>query len=200
MRNRSLGMIALFPVLTASCAVMAPVRGHVVPGQIHGDGRMEDAIVYLESRDPDRGRHLLRRRAGTPIVLVGGRFEPGISATAVGSWITLRNNDPVFHRPFSRSAAAPFSGRALRYRQSRTVSVRSSGMVHIFCELHARESAEVLVLDHGTWTRADEKGRFSLGRIPCGKYTVRAWHPTLGDRAMPLEVSRDGPVTIDLRY
>lgn len=200
MRIRSLGMIALLPVLTASCAVLVPMRGQVVPGQIHGKGRMDEAIVYLESRDPIRRRKIPKGAPADSIVMFQGRFEPRISATAVGSRIIFKNEDQVFHSPFSRSPAAPFRGRPLRSRQARAIPVRSSGMVRIYCELHARESAEVLVLRHGTWTRADEKGQFSLGELPRGKYTVHAWHPILGDRAMPIEVSGRGPVTIDLRY
>lgn len=200
MRTRPLCAIALLLVLTASCAVMAPVRGQLVPGPNQAAGRMDDAVVYVESRGPARRRDFPDRGAADSIVLVQGRFEPRVSATVVGSRIFLKNEDQVFHSPFSRSPAAPFRGRPLRSRQSRAIPVRSSGMVRIFCELHARESADVLVLRHGTWTRADEQGRFSLGELRRGKYMVHLWHPTLGDRAMPLDISRRGPVTIDLRY
>lgn len=198
MRKPLLGILVLVPLVT-SCAVMAPVRGNVVPGA-GGDGRMEDAIVFIESRGPIPRRPTPRNPVADSIVVVDGHFEPRLSATVMGSRLTIQNEDKVFHSPFSRSPAAPFRGQPLRTGQTLSVHVRSSGMLRIFCELHKREYADVLVLRHGMWARPDERGHFALPELPRGRYTLHAWHPTLGVRSVPLTIRRRGPVTLELHY
>lgn len=194
-------VLALVPAL-ASCAVRAPVGGRIVPApdDLTAATRLDGAIVFVEAAGPFREPPFPGGPDADSIVMVRGRFEPNLSATVAGSRIVLRNEDQVFHSPFSRSPAAPFRGRPLRAGQAREITVRQSGMVRIFCELHGREHADVLVLRHGTWTRADSLGRFRLGQLPRGRYTLHAWHPTLGERTRPLTVSRRGLITLELRY
>jgi hypothetical protein len=58
----------------------------------------------------------------------------------------------------------------------------------------------VLVLESGAWTRPDTAGAFRLPPIPRGRYVIHAWHPRFGQHAVPLDIERSGPMSVELRY
>ena len=198
MRILSVGMMIVLSGLTASCATMAPVRGQVVPPRNPGPGWTRDAIVYLESRDPEQS--CSTEVPAKPLVLTNGRFDPAVVVCAAGTALRIRNEDRVYHIPFSRSPEASFEGKPIEPGHARNVAITGSGTVQIYCELHSQESAEVRVLRCGrsTWLTAD--GRFALGRVTPGPYTLHLWHPRLGEKTRTVDVARDSVVTVDLRY
>jgi hypothetical protein len=118
----------------------------------------------------------------------------------VGAWLEIWNADTIFHQPFSRSPAAPFEGRSVRPNAGTALRLNERGLIQVFCQLHDRESAEVLVLESGAWTRPDTTGAFTFPRLKPGHYVIRSWHPRLGEQKVPLEVERSGPVSVELRY
>jgi len=189
-------MMIVLPLLTVSCATMAPVRGQVILSQDAGSRWSDSALVYLESRDPERECPMLEP---VTLVLAAEQFQPSIAVCGSGSILRIRNQDRVYHTPFSRSPEAPFEGEPLHPGQTRNVPVHGSGVVQVYCGLHSRESAEVRVVRCGRWSRVDRRGRFSLGNVPPGAWTVHFWDPRLGERSKPIEVTGHLPVTVELR-
>jgi hypothetical protein len=61
-------------------------------------------------------------------------------------------------------------------------------------------SAYILVTDHPYAATTDEKGTFTLGEIPAGKYTLKAWHETLGELTQEVEVSKGDTVEVTFTY
>ena len=49
-------------------------------------------------------------------------------------------------------------------------------------------SAFVFVADTPFVTQPDDDGRYALPDLPAGTYTLRVWHPDLGDRSMSVSV------------
>jgi hypothetical protein len=131
---------------------------------------------------------------------VGQSLDPAILVVKVGTWLEIWNADRVFHQPFSRSPAAPFGGHSVQPNAATAVLLRTKGLVQVFCQLHEGESAEVLVLPSGAWTRPDSTGAFTLPPLPQGSYVIHAWHPRLGERTVPLELDRSGPKSLKLRF
>jgi plastocyanin len=196
---RSLPILAGVALL-ASCAGTASVNGLLVPrGPVPGQ-RLEEAVVYIETDQPASDRPSPGRADRVSLTFGPGTFGPAVTVAKVGDWLELWNADSVFHQPFSRSPAATFEGRSVRPKNGTAVRLSARGTVQVFCQLHDRESAEVLVLESGAWTRPDTAGAFTFSRLKPGHYVIRSWHPRLGEQKIPLDVDRTGPVTVELRY
>jgi hypothetical protein len=59
----------------------------------------------------------------------------------------------------------------------------------------------VIVADHPFYAVTDAQGRFTLGNVPPGQYTLQVWHERLGQLTSTVSVTGEGPtpVTIELR-
>jgi len=186
--------------LATSCAGSASVSGYLVPHAFPRTERLDQAVVYVESEHPVPERRLPSRADRASLTFVRESLDPALLVVKVGTWLEIWNADSVFHQPFSRSRATPFAGRSVHPNAATAVLLRSKGVVQIFCQLHEGESAEVLVLPSGAWTRPDSTGAFTLPPLPPGHYVVHAWHPRLGERTIPVQVDRSGPKSLKLRF
>ena len=196
---RPLRLLAVVPLL-ASCAGMASVNGLLVPRGPGPGQRLDEAVVYLEADGPVSDRQFPARDDRIRLTFARDSLDPAVAVPKHGAWLEIWNADSVFHQPFSRSPAAPFEGRSVRPNNGTAVPLRARGTVQVFCQLHDRESAEVLVLESGAWTRPDTAGAFTFPRLKPGHYVIRSWHPLLGEQKVPLEVEGVGPVSVELRY
>ena len=198
MRARAALVLAVLPLL-ASCAATGSVTGVLIP-RGPADKSLDEAVVYMEPTDASLKESLSSWGDRVTVTFAKETMEPAVSVAVVGTWLEIWNEDHVFHQPFSRSAAAPIAIRSVRPQSGTAVQLRTKGLVHIFCQLHASESAEILVLDSGVWTRPDTNGAFSFTRLPRGRYMIHAWHPRLGQQKVPLEIEKSGPMSVELRY
>ena len=198
-RARSLRILALVPLL-GSCAGPVSVSGVLVPTGPSREGHLDQAVVYVESGRRTLDRRFPARADRVPLTFEHGSLGPAVSVAKVDSWLEIWNADTLFHQPFSRSPAATFDGRTVRPNAGTAVRLNAAGPVQIFCQLHEWESAELLVLENGAWTRPDTTGAFLFPPLPRGRYVIRAWHPRLGEQNVPLDVKRSGPMSVELHY
>jgi hypothetical protein len=196
---RPLWLLAVVPLL-ASCAGMASVNGMLVPRGPGTGQRLDQAVIYLEAKGPVSDRYFPVRDDRVLLTFARDSLAPVATVAKAGAWLEIWNADSVFHQPFSRSPAAPFEGRSVRPNTGTALRLNERGLIQIFCQLHDRESAEVLVLESGAWTRPDTTGAFTFPRLKPGHYVIRSWHPRLGEQKIPVEVERSGPVSVELRY
>jgi hypothetical protein len=195
-RFRLLRVLALVPLLT-SCAGSASVSGMLVP---RGPARLDQAVVYVQPEDPASAPQLAEWDARASITFSHQSLKPSISVATVGSWLEVWNADSVYHQPFSRSPALPFAARTVKPGTGYAVRLTSGGVIEVFCQLHAGESAELLVLENAAWTRPDSAGAFRLPPLPKGRYVLHAWHPRLGEQSAPLDIEKAGHMSVELRY
>jgi plastocyanin len=134
-----------------------------------------DAIVWLELEDP--GLAVAPPAPVTmDIVMSKKEFRPHVVVVPVGSTVRFPNEDPFTHNVFSRSDVAPFDlGRYERGGAGRT-SFPRPGLVRVFCNVHARMSAIVVVRDNPAFARPAADGSFTIGAVAPGAYALHAWH------------------------
>jgi len=46
----------------------------------------------------------------------------------------------------------------------------------------------------------DADGRFDIGNVPAGSYSVKAWHPTLGEQTRAVTVPASGAVSVSFDF
>ena len=132
------------------------------------------AVVYLETAP--RGAFEEDQPARLRMDQRNETFVPHEMAVSTGTVVDFPNNDATYHNVFSLSKAKRFDlGRYARGR-SKAVRFDQPGIVRVFCDIHSHMSAFVLVFGHPYFATTDSDGRYRIGGIPPGTYTVVVWH------------------------
>jgi plastocyanin len=132
------------------------------------------SVVYLESAPrgafevPPPGHAVLDQRDET--------FVPHVLAVTVGSVVDFANDDRTYHNVFSLSKAKRFDLGRYPRGESRSVRFDQPGVVRVFCEIHSHMNAFILVFAHRYFDATDREGRYRIGGIPPGTYTVAVWN------------------------
>jgi len=167
-----------------------------------GDARVrrsstpKDVVVYLEGA----GTRAASRTKGTRPELwqIDQSFEPHVLGVPVGATVDFPNGDLVYHNVFSYSKPKKFDLGYYGKGKSKSVTFDKPGIVQVFCDIHSTMSAYVLVVDTPFVTQPDENGDYVISNVPNGNYTLKVWHPDLGDRTVKASVG-NGVTKLDVQ-
>jgi plastocyanin len=164
------------------------------PADMNLGSEFDRMIVMLE------GSKLLPAAAQTVTMEQhNGHFEPDLVAVPVGSTVQFPNADPVFHNVFSLSRAQTFDLGYYPKSQSRSVKFTRSGVVQVYCHIHASMSAAIVVTSSPWFGKPSTDGSFSWNDIPAGHYRVVAWHRIAGTFVTNVDVPQHGKVAVTIR-
>jgi plastocyanin len=127
------------------------------------------------------------------------RFDPDIVVVPVGSTVQFPNGDPIFHNIFSLSKTQPFDLGFYAQGQSRTVKFSRSGIVQVYCHIHANMYAAIVVTSSPWYARPGPDGSFSWTDVPAGHYRLTAWHKIAGLFKTEIDVPENGKVEPTIR-
>lgn len=148
------------------------------------------SVVYLESApslafpDVEPQRATMDQRNET--------FVPHVLAITVGTTVDFPNSDNTYHNVFSLRGPRPFD--LGRYAAGRSKSIRFDrpGIVRVFCEIHSHMSAFILVFNHRYFAVTSADGRYQIGRVPPGRYTLVAWNEGSIRESRAVVIAEDG--------
>ena len=125
------------------------------------------------------------------------QFAPRVLVVPLGTKLLFPNQDTVIHNVFSTAPGNAFDlGSVKGGETSPPIVLLKPGPVEIFCNIHSKMRADVLVVPNSHWTRVAADGSFSLPGVPTGTRKVVLWSPALKSVSQPVEVtSRGGSVT-----
>jgi len=182
-------------------STLDPYAGTLNSGGVSGAGARDagatprDVVIYLEGPN---ARIAPRRSPGKPVLRqINQAFEPHVLGVPVGATVDFPNGDLVYHNVFSYSKPKKFDLGYYGKGKSKTVTFDKPGVVQVFCDIHSTMSAYVLVVDSPFVTQPDAAGDYALKALPNGNYTLKVWHPSLGERSMKVSVN-DGVTTADV--
>jgi plastocyanin len=127
------------------------------------------------------------------------RFEPDLVVVPVGSTAQFPNSDPIFHNIFSLSKTQPFDLGFYSQGQSRTVKFNHSGIVQVYCHIHANMYAAIVVTASPWYARPAADGSFTWSNIPAGHYRIIAWHKIAGLFKTEIDVPESGKTEATIR-
>jgi plastocyanin len=148
------------------------------------------SVVYLESApaaafaDIDPQHAAMDQRNET--------FIPHVLAITVGTTVDFLNSDSIYHNVFSISKAKRFDLGHYAAGNSKSVRFDRPGIVRVFCEIHSHMSAFILVFSHRYFAVTAADGRYQIGRVPPGHYTLSAWNEGAVRESRQIVVPEEG--------
>jgi hemoglobin len=110
-------------------------------------------------------------------------FAPHVLAVPPGSTVAFPNFDGIYHDVFSISPTKKFDVGLYKDGETRELKFEKPGIVRLGCNIHAKMSAYIVVVDAPHYVVVDGARPFSFRNLAPGRYKVRAWsersaHPT----------------------
>jgi plastocyanin len=197
------------PVITAPSSVVTPPTGRTAPapsrpapppstkpaafsGKVHVTSGGPAWVFVEDVKGPAPS-------GSVEIKQEDKQFSPRIVALPAGTHVSFPNLDVVYHNVFSLSPGQSFDLGMLRAGdpvKSRVLS--KPGVVEIFCNLHARMSATVLVTPGPLLTKVARDGSFTIDNVPAGSHQVSAWAGGQVFTTKTVEVGASG-ATVDFQ-
>jgi hypothetical protein len=126
-------------------------------------------------------------------------FVPALLAVQAGTKVEFPNLDDTYHNIFSYSPAKRFD--LGRYRQDEkpvpAEQFDAPGLVVLRCDIHEHMRGLILVLDTPYFVLTDTDGRYRLGGLPSGQYTLKAWLDSKTTLERAVELRTGGTLRAD---
>ncbi len=144
-----------------------------ITGKVSFPSSSKVAYVYI---DNVRGRMARGRKA--TVSQSRKQFSPRWLVVQKGTTVSFPNQDNIYHNVFSKSPLASFDLGIYRSGdKAKTYTFTKPGVVNVYCNMHEKMNAEVLVVPNYLYTRVAADGSFNLKRVPVGKRKLVAWAP-----------------------
>ena len=127
----------------------------------------------------------------------GKRFVPQVLPVPVGSKVSFPNSDSVLHNVFSTSGANAFDLGLYGKGEAKDAVFREPGLVRVYCNVHEKMVAFILVCPSRYFTRVRDDGSFEIREAPAGRYDVKVWDERGGMQSSTVELGADD--TLDVR-
>ena len=125
----------------------------------------------------------------------GRQFNPRVAVVQTGTNLVFPNFDSIDHNVFSNSPRNSFDlGTYQAGEKARSVTVSGPGVVEIYCNIHQKMSAKVLVVPSVLYTKVHADGTFRIENVPPGLRRVVAWSPDA--KAASQKVAVNGPTQV----
>lgn len=179
-------------------SLAAQVGGRVMVTDAGGRAAADlgNAVTYLDGRG---GRGAAPPR---PHIQIEARqFSPRVLVVPTGTSVGFPNLDPFNHNVFSLSEPNAFDLGLYGRGESRSHRFSRPGLVRLYCNIHPRMSAFVVVRDNPYYTQPGADGRFTIAGVPPGRYTLHVWHERAPEATREITVPAGGlegvEVTLD---
>ena len=191
------GTTATPPAATGGSAAVASSSGGSKSGERLGtvsgrvdarNGSLRDAYVYVDLAKGGSGRgHTLE------IKQKDKQFWPQTAVVVKGTNVIFPNMDSVFHNVFSTSGRNSFDLGSYRSGDTpRSVVLTTPGVVEVFCNIHSKMNANILVVPGGLFAKVGADGSYRIENVPVGARKVVAWSPSAKPAQQKIDVSSGG--------
>lgn len=195
-------MAALLAGMGASASAQGAVSGRITiterPGEETTD--IANTVIYLVPQDPASARTSPQR---VDIAMKERSFMPRVRIVTPGSRVDFPNQDPFRHNIFSTTPGAVFDLGLYPAGQSKDAHFRRAGAFPVYCNIHPRMTAFVVVVPSPWFAMAQENGSFRIANVPAGSYTLHVWHERAAEFEREVTVAAGGlggnDLTIDAR-
>lgn len=164
--------------------------------QVGGGGELSHAVVWIENITS--GKDWENGSAGS-VDQVNCHYVPHVQVLKTGASLEVINSDAILHNIHAYDGDETLFNIAQPIKGQKTKKdLTTSGPVHLKCDVHSWMSAWVFMATTPYYAVTAADGSFSLGDVPPGTYTVKAWHGKLGTTSTEVTVESGGAAMADL--
>lgn len=164
-------------------------------------GKLSDVVVRITA-----GAVAPATAPSAPVVISQSEcmYAPRVSVAIAGQSLEVRNLDNTFHNVRGNRLAKVLwnlgqpKGAPPIVRDLKAAAVGE--VISLHCDVHPWMAAWVVVSDHAAFAVTGTDGAFTLRDLAPGKYTVEAWHPTLGTRTAKVKVRKGKPAKLGFSF
>jgi hypothetical protein len=130
------------------------------------------------------------------------RFEPHVLGVRVGQPLAIVNEDPMLQNVHASPVMNPqFNiGQPVAGMRATRIFVRPEVMVPLTSDIRRWMTAFVGVVAHPFFAVSQSDGTFVINGVPAGRYTMEAWHETLGTATVPVTIADGRTATISFTF
>jgi plastocyanin len=163
-------------------------------------GRLKDVLVRV--KNGTAGKHAAPAQPAA-IDQKDCMYTPRVLGVMVGQKLGVRNSDGTFH-----NVHGTLGGKLLWNKPHASgdgpltldTSPKAGDVVEVVCDVHPWMKAYAVVQDHPFFAVTGEDGTFEIKGLAPGKYTLEAWHPTLGTKTMPVKIGVGPKAAVTARF
>jgi len=190
-------MLGLAALVAAGAVVVQPLAAQgTVSGRVSIQERpnetttdLNSTIIYLVPADSAS----LKLKPGRASIAMSGRaFVPRLRVVTPGSRVEFPNQDPFSHNIFSTATGGQFDLGLYAAGKSKDALFKRAGAFPIYCNIHPRMTAFIVVAPTTWVAQAGNDGRWSIEGVPAGRYTMHVWHERATATETPLVVAAGG--------
>ena len=190
-KNRAVAVVLAIAVTSITHLEMASSAGSSITGTVKVTGMTSsaDVVVYIQEAPGTFAP------PSKPVDMdqIKMQFIPRVLPVVAGTTVRFLNSDPTPHNVFSPDNEKYNLGTWPK-GQSKTYAFTKCGKtpcVYIqLCRVHPDMEGFVIVLQNSYFAVTDKGGRYEIGNVPPGNYTLAVWQART--KAQPK------PVTVDL--
>jgi hypothetical protein len=187
------------------CGALSDGAGHRFLKEVHvgQGGGLKDVVVVVEGV-----------QSGKPFTFTNAQVEanvcqflPFVTVVSDKRQLTVTNRDPVSHD--IQGYTYDQAGVDIVLHRPSLKATGTTDIVHLVkgrkvftmqCGMHPYMQNWGYAIDNPYYAVTDPDGSFSIGDLPPGTYTVKAWHPILGVQERELTVEPNATATLDVRF
>jgi plastocyanin len=190
-----LGLVSA-PLPESSAVAQAADSGQSITGQVATNMPKQRAnvVVFLDKvagsfRPPARP---------VPMDQKGMKFVPHVLAVQKGQTVVFRNSDNVRHNIFTPDGDKYNLG-TWGQGESKPHTFTATGVYHQLCNIHPEMGGIIMVLDNPFFAVTGDDGKFSIPKVPPGKYTLKTWGEKLPDSSREVTVAAGAPTNVQIK-
>ena len=135
------------------------------------------AVLYLESLSAPAAAPPATAAPATLDIAINDKvYVPRVVVTTVGATVRFPNHDPFNHNVFSVSEPNQFDLGLYGRGESKQQVFTHPGLVRVYCNVHPRMVAYVVVMGNRYYTQPGADGTFAIEQVPPGRYRLHVWH------------------------
>jgi plastocyanin len=177
------GIVALLTLSGGALANQVAGRIVILEKDNKPSPDLGDAVVYLEGAATPA-------TAAAPVTLdiaiTDKVYAPHVVVVPVGSTVRFPNHDPFNHNVFSLSEPNTFDLGLYGRGEAKSWTFQHPGLVRVYCNVHPRMVAYVLVMANRLFAQPGQDGSFTIENVPAGRHRLHVWHERI-----PTEVVKE---------
>jgi len=168
------------------------------------DGALSDVVVYITKIK--EGKAFNDDEAKGAVDQKACAFDPFIQIMHNKSDFTAKNSDAVSHNIHTYEIMGRAKKTVFNISQpdmgeiTKKIKLKRGAGMKIECDQHDFMHGFAFVAKNPYYALVAEDGTYKIEGVPAGKYKIKAWHGTLGEKKGKVEVTAGGEANANFEY